>query len=311
MPRVQPATLVIVNPASRGGATRKRFPRLHAELERAIGPFELAWTEGRRHAERLAAEGASRFERVIAAGGDGTLSEVVCGLLSAGAPAKPTLGLLPMGTGGDMARSLGIPRDPAAAIAVLGRGATRPLDAGRIAYTGLDGAPREGWFVNEAGGGFSGAIVHRVEQGGKRLGPSGDFLLATLGAIVRNEPMAARVRVDGEPFHEGPCVLVSAANGAWFGGGMHVAPGALLDDGRLDVTVIDGLTRREMFRKLPRLYRGTHGTVPGVKVTRARVVEAEPLAGPVPMELDGEPIGRLPFRAEVAPGALRVVGGTP
>ena len=117
------------------------------------------------------------------------------------------------------------------------------------------------------------------------------------------------LRLDGERVHEGPLVLAAAANGRFFGGGMQVAPGARPDDGLLDVVVIPGFGKLRLVAELPRIYRGTHLAVPGVRALRGRVLEARPLGEEPPwVEIDGEPLGRLPARFEVLPGALTLVG---
>jgi diacylglycerol kinase (ATP) len=106
---------------------------------------------------------------------------------------------------------------------------------------------------------------------------------------------------------DAPVVLGTAANGRWFGAGMHIAPEASLDDGLLDVVVVGDLSRPALLAKLPKLYAGTHLSDPAVSLLRGRLIEADAPEGRVPLELDGEPLGELPARFEVLPRALRVV----
>ncbi len=118
-----------------------------------------------------------------------------------------------------------------------------------------------------------------------------------------------RVVVDGETHHEGPLTLATACNGAFFGGGMQVAPGARIDDGLLDVVLIPAYSRARLLTRLPRIYAGRHVEEEGVCHVQGRLVEFSPLSDEdVFIELDGEPLGRLPMRIEVLPGALEFFG---
>ena len=301
-------TLVIANPASRAGATERRFLRAERALRAALGPFELAWTKAPRDAVRIAREAVSAgYERLLVGGGDGTASEVATGVLGAGAGEEVVLGFLPFGTGGDLLRTLAIPRALGGALAVLREGALRRIDAGRLRYTTDAGERVESFFVNELSAGLAGAVAELANGASKAFGAHGAFLYGTVTAILRHRPLAARVLIDGELVHDGPLVLATASNGRYFGGGMHVAPGAQLDDRAFDSVIIPGLSRRELLTRIPRLYRGTHLAVPGVRALRARRVDVAPLEGALRFEADGEPLGRAPLTAEILPGALRVI----
>ena len=211
------------------------------------------------------------------------------------------------GSPSDLMRTLGLPRDLDGALACIQTGVRRRIDAARICYRARDGIDHQGWLVNEISAGFAGVVAGMVGRGGK-LGATGSFLVATIRAIMEHPAMAARIKVDGEVRYEGPLVLSTASNGRYFGGGMLVAPDAEPDDGALDCIVIPFLSRTELIRRLPTLYAGKHLQVPGVEHFRGHTIEAEPLGGEVPFEVDGEPLGRLPFRAQTAPGALTIVG---
>lgn len=308
-------TLVIVNPHSRNGATGRRLRALEQRMRAVLGAFEIEPTRAPRDAERIAREGVrAGVEQIVIAGGDGTTSEVVTGLLAAGLGGHVRLALLPLGTGGDLVRALGVPHDVDAALARIALGIERHVDAGRARFVDTAGREREAFFLNVASAGISGLVTALVNEAPKSLGGRLSFLLGTLRAIARHRPSLARVRVDGETFHEGPLVLVTAANGGWFGGGMHVAPGARLDDGLLDVTLIGGVSKLRLLRELPKIYAGTHLAADAVRSARGRVIEIEPLpagAGsqdPIRIELDGEPLGRAPVRFEALPAALTLVG---
>lgn len=301
-------TLVILNPASRNGATGRRWAAVEEKLRGALGPIEVERTRGPRDAERLAREGVrSGVERLVVAGGDGTLSEVASGLLATGLGGYAQIGLLPLGTGCDFGRSLALPRNIDDAIEVIAAARPRRVDAGRATFTDARGAERVSYFVNVSSFGISGLVDEIVNRTTKALGGPTSFAIGAVRAIFAYRAAPVEIRVDGSLVHEGPLVLATGANGEYFGGGMHVAPEARLDDGLLDVVVISALTKPRMLAKLPRIYRGTHLADAAVALHRGRLVEARS-AGVVPVELDGEPLGRLPARYEVLPGALSVLG---
>ncbi len=301
-------TLVIVNPTSRNGATGRRWRRIESRLRDVLGPVEVEHTKAPRDAERLAREGVrAGVEQVVVAGGDGTLSEVATGLLAADLAGYARIGLLPLGTGGDFGRSLGVPRGIDGALECIAQGATRTIDAGRARFVGADGAERTSYFVNVSSLGISGLTVELVNRSTKRFGGTFSFLLGTLRAILRYRSERVTIRVDGAVVHDAPLILSTAANGRYFGGGMQVAPAARLDDGRLDVVIISDLSIPRLVMKLPRIYAGTHVGDPAVAFHRGDVIEAIAEPGRVKLELDGEPLGTLPARIEVMPSALTIL----
>ena len=236
-------TLVVVNPASRGGSTRKRFDGMLPRIRAALGECDVEWTRGPRDAERIAREAArAGVERIVVAGGDGTVSEAATGILAADLGRYAELAVLPLGTGGDLRRTLGVPGDLDAALRAIAAGGARTIDAGRVTYTDRSGRPATVFFVNIASFGISGLTTELVNRATKSLGGRASFLIGTLRGIVRYRAAdhPVELRLDGEIATADPIALATAANGRWFGGGMHVAPDARPDDGLLDVVVIPG-----------------------------------------------------------------------
>ncbi|MBW2289144.1 MAG: diacylglycerol kinase family lipid kinase [Deltaproteobacteria bacterium] len=302
-------TLVIVNPRSRNGATGRRWGALEPRLRAELGAFESEFTRGPRDAERIAREGVrSGIERVLVAGGDGTLNEVVTGLLAAGLGGYVQIGVLPLGTGGDFARSAGMPARMDDAIAALKQAKPRAIDAGRICYRDRALNETTSYFVNIASFGISGLIDRFVNQTSKRFGGKASFLAGTLKALARYRATSVAVRVDGTLVHDGPLMIVAAANGCWFGGGMQIAPEARLDDGLLDVVLIPEHPKLKLISKLPLLYSGRHLGDPICSFLRGREIEAEAEPGTVLLDIDGEPLGSLPARIEIMPQALWLIG---
>lgn len=303
------STLVIVNPHSRGGATARRWKRAESKVRAALGDLEVEATRAPRDAERIAREGVrAGVRRLVVAGGDGTLSEVVTGLLAAGLGDRAEIGLLPFGTGGDFVRTLGLPRDLDGALACIAAGKARRIDAGRVGYRDDSGREVHSFFANVSSFGISGLTVQLASQATRAFGGTGAFLIGTLKSLARYRRNQVAIRVDGDLIYDGPLAVAAAGNGRFFGGGMQIAPHARLDDGLFDVVVIPDLGRARLLLHLPGLYRGTHVEVPEVVSVRGRCMQAEAEPGTVRLEIDGEPLGTLPARIEVVPGAVSLLG---
>jgi len=302
-------TLVIVNPVSGGGATRRRWRRIEPLMREALGAFEVEATRGARDGVRIAREAArAGVERIVVAGGDGTTSEVVTGLVEADLNQQVEIGLLPMGSGGDFLRTLGMPREIDAAMACLAAGGRRSVDAGRIRFEDHRGEIATACFLNVASLGISGLVDEMVNRAPKHLGGRIAFAWGTLRAIVQYRCEPVNLRVDGETVFDGPLSLAAAANGRCFGGGMRIAPDARPDDGNLDVVVVAGLRKARLLANFPSIYRGTHLGHPEVSVYRGKRVEAMAAPGRVWLDVDGEPLGTLPAEIEILPRALRLFG---
>jgi YegS/Rv2252/BmrU family lipid kinase len=302
-------TLVIVNPRGAGGATGRRWTRIAERLCAALGSVEVEHTRAPRDAERLAREGVrAGVERVVVAGGDGTLSEVVTGLLAADLAGYAEIGVLPLGTAADFARSLGVPRELDRAIACLVAGRVRPIDAGRVTYRSVQGAERISYWVNVASFGASALACQMLNRSPRLFGATFSFLFGALRAILRYRSAHVTIRVDGALVHDAPLTFAAVANGRCFGAGMRLAPDARLDDGLFDVVIVSGLSTVRRLIRLPGIYRGAHLADAATALHRGTVVEAAATSGAVLLELDGEPLGTLPAHFELLPGALSMIG---
>ena len=295
----------VVNPASANGSTRRRWPEI---ARRAAGlglTGESLFSERPGHvadlAERAAAEGA---RLVVAVGGDGTVHEVVNGLMRAEPERRPELATIPRGTGKDFARSFRIPRSVDGALAVARAGATRTVDVGRASFTAWDGSSAETYFANFAGAGISGAVAARADRSSKALGGKASFFWATTAVFLRWENSEYDVAVDGE-HRAGRMLEVIAAIGDQLAGGMRLTPDADPADGLFDVVLIGDATKLDFIRTLPKIYRGTYLPHRRAEVLRGRRVEIE-TAVPLPIALDGEQPGTTPAVFEIVPKALRL-----
>lgn len=292
-------TLILVNPHAGGLESR-------AELEAATAPLgetRIRYTEAPGEAERLARESLEEdWDCVVAAGGDGTIHEVANGL----APdfERARLGVLPLGTGNDLARSLGIPSRLEQAVAILRKGSVRAIDVIRVRFD--DGSQR--YCINMATGGLSGQVHANLDEATKRTwGP-----LSYLRSAVEAVPDLESFRLELEPKDQEPLTLsafsVAIANGRRVASGIPAAPEARLDDGLLDVLVIPELSLGQIALLAPQVLTGNHLGSELIRFLRTEEisVSAEP---PVPFNLDGERHGKTPATFEVVPRALEVIVG--
>jgi len=296
-------TVFLVNPAAANGSTGRRWPEIAHKAAAAGLEGNALISEHRGHLGQLAREAAEEGARLlVVVGGDGALNEVANGL--AGLAGPPEVALLPRGTGGDFARTFGIPNDVAEAARIATQGGTQTIDLGRITYRAWDGHEAEAVFANVASAGMSGAIAQRANRTSKAMGAKASYLWATLAVFSGWSAVEMRLTVDGES-RSGKMFDVVVANGKYFGGGMKMCPDAMQTDGLLDVVTIGDVTKRDLVMTMPKIYRGTHLPHPRAEALRGRIVTLE-TDEPVPVELDGEQPGTSPVRFEVLPGALRL-----
>lgn len=283
---------LLVNPACGGHRGLRLVAPVVDRLRAAGAQVRVLCGRDPADTDRLAREAVERRPDVLAVvGGDGVVNAAV----QAVAGTKVAVGVIPAGTGNDVARSLGIPRDDHAAAAdVVARGPVRTIDAVRC-----DGR----WFAGVAGAGFDSMVTERANRMTRPRGQA--RYIAALAAELRVlRPWPFTLKLDGRTWQT-EAVLVAVGNGVSYGGGMRICPNAALDDGMLDVTVVGPVSRRELVRFFPLVYQGRHLGHPAVTTLRARTVS---LAGPdVTAYADGEPFGPLPVTCEAVPSALHVL----
>jgi diacylglycerol kinase (ATP) len=306
---------VVLNPIAGGGGLKRRWPDVATSLKRHFGDFELRETQATGDAERLAFEfAANRFDLVIAAGGDGTASEVADGLLQAFQEngVSTPLGLLPCGTGADFARGLGLTGDVNEVLKRIAAAEPRSLDAGRVCYIDDHGALASRHFINIASLGLSGATDRAINADRRkgRMSAKALFLWRTVVEFVRYRFQHVSITVDdGQPV-EARMALVAVANGRFFGGGMMIAPDADLTDGQFDIVIVRAAGKLKLIWDIRLLYGGRHRSHPAITILRGRKVVVEPLgdaqANAALVDVDGEAPGRIPATFEILPGALKL-----
>ena len=306
-PRVG-AWLVIRNPAAGRARNRRAWDDFERALRRRGLDFDVCTTACPGDGARLAQAAVhAGIDRILVAGGDGSVHEVVNGLMRArvrdGVRGTPTLVPVPLGTGNDWARSLRLPRDPDRLAALIATAASAPHDVGALRFPGREAETR--WFVNVAGAGFDAHVISRLPP----LTPSKlAYLAGALRELSRYRPPRFRITTTSAPPREGRFLLAFVANGQYCGHRMHVAPPALLDDGQFDVVTIDDMGLLRAVPKLFKLYFGNvlrdplvhHATAASVRI------ESDPVT---PVEADGQLVGNTPVEITVERGALRVLRG--
>jgi YegS/Rv2252/BmrU family lipid kinase len=286
---------LLVNPSAGGGRAGRALPEVLGALERGGVRVRCELTRDLPHARALARGGAGDGEVVVCLSGDGMVGAVADELR--GIPGA-VLGVLPGGRGNDLARVLGIGVDPVGACAAIVEGFSRPLDLGEV-----DGRA----FVGIASVGFD-SEANRIANAAPAWLGGLVYAYGALRALLSWRSARFEIELDppGER-HELVAYTVGAANSKSYGGGMRAAPGALLDDGMLDVVVLEDVSKwRFLTRILPKVFSGEHVSEPNVKVFRARELT---VSGDRPFRVyaDGDPIGALPVRVRALPGALRVI----
>lgn len=301
----------IVNPESRAGVTRKRWPGIQEMAQKRLGPIESHLTTAPRDAStitrRCLGEGAGL---IVCVGGDGTLNEVVNGFMQVDETVRrrTPLAYIPVGTGCDFARSVSIPRDASGALDIIARGKTRLIDLGRIRYTDGLGQESVRYFDNAVSFGLGGAVVARVRNYARFCGPHTAYFFSTLSSVILEGKKRVRLKVDDQAESSLRAWHIVTANGRFQGHALQVAPDASIDDGLLDILVFGDISLPDVFRHFPKLYSGKIETIKELIRTRGRKIVASS-DEPVLVEADGELIGRLPVEIDVVPAALWVIAG--
>jgi YegS/Rv2252/BmrU family lipid kinase len=289
-----PLTL-LVNPHSASGKTLKLLPRVEHELDALRIPFRVERTKGLEDGVARALHAAEANEVPVVFSGDGLIGAVGGAMAGSETP----MGIVPGGRGNDLARVLGIPDDPAAAVAVLAAGEERLIDVGEangkrflgIVSVGFDSEANR--LANETGF-MRGNLV---------------YAYAAIRTLLTWKPGRFTIRVDDERYRF-TGYSVSVANSRAFGGGMFIAPQAELDDGEFDVVTVGEVGKLRFVGNLPKVFKGTHVEEDEVRVFRAPHLELT-ASRPFPVYADGEHLTELPAKVRILPRALRVLAPAP
>ena len=296
--------VLIANPRAGRGKVGEALPKIERILTETGLDYRVVRTTHPGHATQAARDALRGGERyLVAAGGDGTVHEVVNGMIAGDQPiaADAVLGVVAAGSGSDFVKSFGLPGDAVQAAHHLAGDRIRNIDVGKVTCTAA-AAQVTRYFVNIAQAGIGGAVVARSATLPGFLGPA-KYVSAFWLVLPGFRPSTVRVEADGEAFcWQAHNVVV--ANCRFYGGGMHISPKSKPDDGALDVLVMAG-PKSDAFTIVPKVYRGTHLPHRNIVELRANRVRVETDL-PFQIEADGETLGTTPATFEVIRTPIRV-----
>lgn len=284
------------NPAAGRGRARRQWDEVRRKLAGAGLPVDEAVTTRPWEASEIAEREAGNYERIVAAGGDGTVHEVVNGLLRAGG--KAAFGVIPLGSGDDFAKLVA-----ADAVFDLSHERTKAFDVGRIAS-----GSHVRYFANGMDIGFGAHGARNMSRVPRFLTGLGAYLGALVLTMVKYPLLRVRIRLDDAPAFELATAMTAVMNGTTFGGSFRVCPEARPDDQLLDLLLVQAVSRLEILQLVPKILRGSHAGDPRLRMVRAGRLTIES-PEPLLVEADGE----LAFEAanhlaiDLLPGALRVL----
>jgi diacylglycerol kinase (ATP) len=286
--------VLIGNPAAGRGKGAALLARAEETARRTGRSLRVCVSERPGHAVALAAEaGEAGATLILAAGGDGTVRDIAEGLARLPEDRRPPLALVPLGTGNDLSRTLGIPREVEPALEIAFNGKDRWID-----HWSWNDTP----FLNVAGVGLDAAVAGEVNRRFRHLSGPLPYVAGLLSVLPRFRPVEMCLTWPGGEW-EGRAWLTAFGSGKFYGGGMMIAPNSVPDDGALSVVVVEDVPKLELLRQFPGIFRGTHIRHPRVRSFSAAEVEVRAVEQDV--TLDGELIGRTPARVR-ALGKLRV-----
>lgn len=324
-------TFVVANPRAGAGQVEREWDRIERMLRARLPEIDFAFTEGPNHATLLTREALREgWEMIVTIGGDGTFNEAANGFFEKVDPDafdrdddgfvrqvedKPLVtinpdavfGMLPMGTGGDFRKTVGISDDLQENIDRLASDRTQPCDIGLLTFVDHDGRLTNRAFINIASCGFSGKVDHVVNKMWKGLGGPASFRIGSTLAWMtwKNQPLV--VRLDDEIEMDGSFFMAVVANGQYFGGGMWVAPQAALDDGKFEVVLLRDISKLESATLMTKIYEGRHFDYEeSFRYEATTVAMSSSGIEPVLIDLDGEQPGRLPALFTMHPNALQL-----
>lgn len=298
-------TFFVVNPSAGRGQIRASWGEWKRQIKDILGSCDYAMTDSQGHGLVLAAEAVRNgYEMIVAVGGDGTINEVVNGIFEDKKKAgQVVLGIWSAGYGDDLARSLQCPKSLRKRLHSLTGRHTRKVDIGSVSFHERDGMEQHRYFVNVTGCGLPGELIDEVRKRPRSYGGKAGYLFGLARALRAHENCELIVTVDScEPIKKKAlCAIV--ANGQYFGGGIRVAPDAVVDDGWLDLVLVGDIRVRDVLLNLSKIYRGQIRQHPEVEIFRAKRIKIAS-KNPVLLDTDGEQTGVLPAAYQVHPQAL-------
>jgi diacylglycerol kinase (ATP) len=306
---VQKQFHIIINPVAGGGKGKDLGLAIRKYMDEVkLGSFDIVYTKGVGDAISLARENReSDHNVVVAVGGDGTINEVVNGLMNAQTNMSSIckMGVINCGSGAGFVQSFGIPSDLASQIHLFLDGHSKPVDVGLVSYTDHSGILKSRYFINECQIGFSGSVVSVVSQKHKRFGGKLAFGYVAVSQLMKYHATNMKVTID-----DGKTIIkkqlgVTIGNGRYCAGGMQLTPNARLDDGLLDVLNIADMNLIQRLSAFSKVYSGKHINTPFFTLDQANHIDIDSDI-PVWVEADGELLGKTPCSVRLIPGAIQI-----
>jgi diacylglycerol kinase (ATP) len=286
---------LIVNPIAGGGRAKALLPKIKKRFEEAGVEFDLYTTTGHQDAIEAAAKAAAEgFDVVVAVGGDGTVNEVLNGIVRT----KAILAVAPGGKGNDFATAINMPRNPDAVCDTLLKAGVRAIDLGKV---------MDRYFINSVGVGFDASVALRVNQGVRPFKGTSAYIYTFFRMVSSYKTVEMEIDLGNGPFTAKP-LLVAVGIGQAYGGGMRVVPDAIIDDGLFDVCVMEDMNRLSLVYHFPKVFSGKLKNLQQAGMHRTREVKLK-LSETRPMHLEGEILFGDQMHFTLAPKGMKVITG--
>lgn len=295
-------TLVVVNPNASHGQAGREFESYISELIREkLGDYDLHITTGIGDALQFVALN-SGYERIISVGGDGTLNEVINGMKAGNSGAS--IGIVAVGSGNDLARAINLEQDYREMVKIASGKRIREIDLLRVNFKDFNGTNSTRYAVNVVGAGFDAAITNRMNKSRFKTSGKMAYLLSFLIEFITSRTYPLSFTIDGEKFSD-RFFFLTMANGNYFGGGMRIAPKAVVDDGLMDIVGVSKMSKLRLLYHFPKIYRGEHLVVDTVSYRNARSISVISDRDVI-IQMDGEVVGTLPMEISICDKALKL-----
>ncbi|MCK4259413.1 MAG: diacylglycerol kinase family lipid kinase [Halanaerobiales bacterium] len=287
----------IINPIAGGGLAKKKWEEIKRVVETENLNYEVVVTSSSGDAVFIAKKGVEKgFDVLVAVGGDGTVNEVVQGIIESGGKGSVKLGIIPAGTGNDLVRTLNIPTHAEEAVKVLKNGHVKNIDLGKI---------NGDYFINIVGIGFDGAVANEINRDVRWLKGSSAYIYAILKTLLTYKSPKMKITID-DLILKGRYFLVAIGNARYYGGGIKILPDANPSDGLFDICVVEDIPRIEVLKMLPKMSKGKHLDHSAVKIYRGKKIKVDS-DEKVLVQADGELKGALPMEFEVEANVIPVL----
>lgn len=238
-------TLFIINPIAGAGKAKTLIPLIEETMNKVKKDYNIIITDKPEQAIKITEANISDYNTIVAVGGDGTVNEVASGIINKN---RGTLGIIPAGTGNDMAKSLGISNDPIKALETIIRGNTTTMDIGRV---------NDNNFLNISSVGFDAEVVFNNNKLKKKIKSELSYALSVVYTLLQFKKRPVDIEIDGKRTHE-DIVLLAVGNGKYYGGGMKILPDAKLNDGELDICIVSNMSKFSLLFLFPTIFKGNH-----------------------------------------------------